>query len=167
MSYEITVIGGEILTVTDEQGEKLKELRLGNIPQTRPVDIDGVVLELSRIKMIKKVYDRKPEPVATLQPGKRCRGQKSIHFQIMKIIKAKYPTEWPKYFRDKEYKEKLRLWLHEKHGDDWCDTKASTCVCETGYVPETSAIQAVLSIFPGGVSSDTIPDPDAGRRDLA
>ena len=166
MSYDITVIGGEIIRVTDEQGEKLKYLKLNGKPSDN-IELGDDLIELGRIKQIKKVAD--PQPIKMVLPSPqdstRCRGKRSIQFEIMKLIKKKYPTEWPKYFRDKAYKEKLRLWLREKSEGEWCDAKAGTCVCTSDYTPDPRRLRTVLEMFPGAEILDSMPQ--SPRKDLS
>lgn len=83
----------------------------------------------------------------------------------MRLIKKKYPTEWPKYIRDTNYKEKLRLWLHEKSGDEWCDAVAGTCVCTSDYVPDPDRLKTALELFPGAEVLGTLKKEN--RKDLA
>jgi hypothetical protein len=163
MSYDITIVGGQIIRVSDEQGEALKELKRTGKP-TETIELDDDMMELGRVKLIQKVFERKVPLHNLPAPEKaRCRGKRSIQLEIMKIIKQKYPTEWPKYIRDKAYKEKLRVWLRENRKGEWCDYIAGTCVCTADFVPDPVAIKEAMSVFPNAVPIDI---PEEIRGDL-
>lgn len=163
MSYDITVVGGEIFRVTEEQGDKLKLLKLNGKPSDN-VELGNDVMELGRIKHIRKVSEPQvPDTRTKLLDDKRCRGERSIQREISKLIVKKYPTEWPTYIRDKAYKEKLRTWLHENREGEWCDYVAGTCVCgprSDFYGENDRRVDSILSMFPGAVK---VPISDISR----
>lgn len=164
MSYDLHLIGGGMIRVTDEQGEQAKHLKAtGSSDELLQLDKD--LIEIGRVKHIEYVY----QPATNLQdlslpalPDNRCKGQHSIQKEIMILIRKKYPREWPKYFRDAEYKEKIRLWLRESSAKAWCDAKMGECACQADYVPSRASHAVVLDMFPGATEVEIVKD---GRKD--
>lgn len=126
MNYAVILSDGTSIVVTQEQGEKLKQLKLDESP-TLPVDVNGNVYELSRIKMVRKAN----ETISDQHPdySNRCVGKKSIQAEIMFEIYRDNPKTWREKVGDKRLREDIRkrLWTES---DDWCDSVAGTCVCK-------------------------------------
>ena len=164
MSYDLTLIGGRVIRVTDQQGGIVKDHKL-NGDKDEVMEFGDDVIELNRIKLIEKVHDPLPDrhKEERALDYSRCRGQRSIQKEVMMLIRKKYPREWPKYFRDNEYKEKIRLWLHESSPKAWCDAKTGECSCDADYKAQKSSKTAVLDMFPGATEVE-VPKPD--RKDL-
>lgn len=161
MMFDLTIRDGSHYTIDEATANALKDMRNDPKNATQTFEVNDDQYLIRDIKYIKK-SNRAGVPTPSnrqLGAGNRCRGKKSIQLEIMKLIRKKYPKDWPKYFRDREYKEKLRLWLHEKQGDDWCDSVAGTCVCTADYTPDPKVISSALSMFPGAEPVE--------RKDLA
>lgn len=77
-----------------------------------------------------------------LQAKSSCRGQYSIQMEINLLAKKHGSSvsddnpdgaHWNKLIRDKDWREMMRQKLLEE-GGKWCDYKAGTCACESGYL---------------------------------
>lgn len=147
MSYRIILSDGTTLDVSDERGEKLKELKL-NGRSSQTVEVNDNVFELNRIKSIKHIYEQ-PISEAFRIDMTRCRGQRSIQFYMMKVIRKQHGKDWSRYFRDFLYREKLRKQIHEQKQGDWCDVSENTCACASDYKATPDRVSEIHAMFPG------------------
>lgn len=134
MSYRLVIRGGNDLTVSDERGQKLKELKLSVNPP-KDIELNDDMYQLSQITSIIHIPGQDHVPLAERQqtnllPGKkRCRGEFSIQKEINDMIKSDLPATWGKDIGDKTLREKYYRQLTALKGVLWCDYKKQECHC--------------------------------------
>lgn len=98
-------------------------------------------------------------------PG--CQSTRSMSLEVARMIRKKYPDEWPKYIRDKTYREKIRQFVLATSKQEWCDSVAGTCACPQNVrkrAQEAKTEVKIASMFPGAKPAE-LPD-DEDRKDL-
>lgn len=144
MSYQITFKDRSSITVSNERGEKIKELRFDGKKDT-PIDIDGNLYLVGSISKVEQVADpvianpwanEKQLPLTT----KPCRAQYSIQQTINRLAvkfgghQSEYNPEgvkWSKLISDSDWRDMMRQVLLKKAPDaKWCDYKAGKCACD-------------------------------------
>jgi hypothetical protein len=116
VSYTITLRNKQVYTLSDQKAESLKEL-WATSKQSFVMELNGDTYKSSEIVSITKNkpteadipnFDNPPLP-----QGKMCRGEYSIQKEINNIARHDHPNDWPKYIKNKHWREQMRLQLRE------------------------------------------------------
>lgn len=139
MAYEIFFQDKTSTIVEAKDGEAIKEILLkSKTPQ--PLEINGEFYKSNFITSIKHAsmptvdLPNWDAPVLPAGNKPRCRGQYSIHLEIMKIARDEGGARgWGKLLKDRRWVEEQRKQLRTT-GAAWCDNRANECACEADFV---------------------------------
>lgn len=124
--YKISFTDRTMLSVTNEQGEKIKAAQT-MVKRPNYVNIGENQYKLVSISKIEYV----PEVVATqkvmIDSGKRTNHEKSIHKAIYTMFQKE--LQKPAHRGWDEFREKAYNYLYTQ-SPDWCDDRKGTCVCK-------------------------------------
>lgn len=128
--------------VSNEVGEKIMaELAKPESERQKYVKIDGEMYSLANMSAVTKGGYIEPdikkveEVFGTLPAGPTCRGQYSIHKELIRIALSE--KGGARKLKDKAWREETLEKLRAST-DKWCDNKKGTCFCEDDFRPEGS-----------------------------
>ena len=128
MSYNVTFRDKTSIIISNERGDKLKEILAANKPQM--LDLEGNMYRSSEIVSVKQAIESNAtlitDPFRQIEESK-CKAQYSIQKEINHIALAE--KNWAKLIQDTKWREQVRAQLWEQ-SDQWCDYKKGACACE-------------------------------------
>lgn len=140
--YRLVFSDRNVILVTDEQGDKIKQAQKNTNPPVY-VDINKGQYRLDKIARIEHVITEPPTKQIT--SGRKVHD-KPIHGKIFSLYQVELKKEQPRPWE--EFRAKAYDYLYTQD-PDWCDDRKGTCVCKNkpSMPPSVDRVKEVMDFM--------------------